>query len=115
MGKRIRAVEELSQIPSAVILDALIADRHPKNLVGSMGSHPPEMSMLNLALMWNIMAEEGIWFPGRGVHGVADFLCERLSAAGGEIRLGTAVQKILVKDGRAVGMICGGFSPVTAV
>ncbi|MCK7519631.1 MAG: hypothetical protein MZV64_18855 [Ignavibacteriales bacterium] len=48
------------------------------------------MSMLNLALMWNVMAEEGIWVPERGVHVLADLLRERLLAAGGELRLGTA-------------------------
>ena len=102
---RVRAVGELSRTPAAGVLDALIADRHLKNLLGSMGSRPPEMSMLNLALMWNVMAEEGIWFPERGVHGLADLLRERLAAAGGELRLTTPVRKILVENGRAAGVI----------
>jgi phytoene dehydrogenase-like protein len=102
---RVRAVGELSRTPAAGVLDPLIADVHLKNLLGSMGSRPPEMSMLNLALMWNVMAEEGIWFPERGVHGLADLLRERLAAAGGELRLGTSVRKILVENGRAAGVV----------
>jgi len=102
---RVRAVGELSRTPAAGVLDALIADGHLKNLLGSMGSRPPEMSMLNLALMWNVMAEEGIWFPERGVHGLADLLRERLAVAGGELRLGTPVRKILVENGRAAGVV----------
>ena len=61
--------------------------------------------MLNLALMWNVMAEEGIWFPECGVHGLADLLRQRLAAAGGELRLATPVRKILVENGRAAGVI----------
>ena len=102
---RVRAVGELSRTPAAGVLGPLVADVHLKNLLGSMGSRPPEMSMLNLALMWNVMAEEGIWFPGRGVHGLADLLRQRLAAAGGELRLGTPVRKILVEIGRAAGVV----------
>jgi all-trans-retinol 13,14-reductase len=105
---RVRAVSELSRTPAAGVLDPLVADAHLKNLLGSMGSRPPDMSMLNLALMWNVMAEEGIWFPERGVHGLADLLRERLAAAGGELRLGTPVRKILVENGRAAGVATTG-------
>jgi prolycopene isomerase len=113
-GKRALAVGELSRTPASGVLDALIGDAHLKNLLGSMGSRPPEMSMLNLALMWNVMAEEGIWFPAGGVHGVADLLRERLSAAGGELRLGAPVRKILIKDGRAAGVVTARGEPVLA-
>ncbi len=102
---RVRAVGELSRTSAAGVLDPLVADGQLKNLLGSMGSRRPEMSMLNLALMWNLMAEEGIWFPERGVHGLADLLRERLAAAGGELRLGTPVGKILVENGRTAGVV----------
>jgi all-trans-retinol 13,14-reductase len=102
---RARAVDTLRRTPASEVLDALVSDPDLRNFLGSMGSRRPEMSMLNLALMWNIMAEEGIWFPDRGVHGVADLLRQRLSAVGGELRLGTAVRRILVRDGRAAGVV----------
>ncbi len=102
---RARAVAELAARPAAAVLEGLIADRDLKNLLGAMGSRPPEMSMLNLAIMWNVMAEEGIWFPEPGVHVLADLLRERLLAAGGELRLATAARGIVVKDGRAAGAV----------
>jgi phytoene dehydrogenase-like protein len=102
---RRRAVAELSVMPAAAVLDSHIGDPDLKNLLGSMGSEPPVMSMLNLALMWNVMAEEGIWFPDAGVHGLADLLRERLAAEGGELRLGTPVRRVLVKGGRAAGVV----------
>ena len=102
---RTRALSELSGTPAAAVLDAHIGDPALRSLLGSMGSGPPVMSMLNLALMWNVMAEEGIWFPEPGVHVLADLLRERFAAAGGELRLGTPVSRVVVKDGRAAGVL----------
>ncbi len=102
---RVRAVADLARTPAAGVLDRLVTDRPLKNLLGAMGSEPPEMSWLNLAIMWNVMAEEGIWFPEPGVHVLADLLRERLVAAGGELRLATPVRKVVVKDGRATGVV----------
>ncbi|MCK7476312.1 MAG: hypothetical protein M0C28_01020 [Candidatus Moduliflexus flocculans] len=54
--------------------------------------------MLNLALMWNVMAGEGIWFPDRGVHVLADLLRERFArspaASSGS---GPPVRRIVVR------------------
>ncbi len=104
-GRPDPAVEALARTPAASVLDGLVADVPLRNLLGSMGSGPPSMSMLNLALMWNAMAEEGIWVPERGVHVLADLLRVRLLAAGGELRLGTAVRRIIVRGGRAAGVV----------
>jgi phytoene dehydrogenase-like protein len=103
--ERVRAVDELGRTPAAGVLDGLIAAGPLRNLLGAMGSEPPEMSLLNLAIMWNVMAEEGIWFPEPGVHVLADLLRERLAAAGGELRLATPVRKIAVEEGRAAGAV----------
>ena len=102
---RVRAVADLARTPAAGVLDRLVTDCPLKNLLGAMGSEPPEMSMLNLAIMWNVMAEEGIWSPGPGDHVLADLLRERLVEAGGELRLATPVRKVVVKGGRAAGAV----------
>jgi phytoene dehydrogenase-like protein len=106
-GRESRAAEarRLSGIPAAGLLDRLIASVPLRNFLGSMGTARPEMSLLNLALMWNIMAEEGIWFPSCGVHGVADLLRRRVESSGGEVRLSDPVRRILVRDGRAAGVV----------
>ncbi len=95
----------LARTPAAAVLDPLISSVALKNLLGSMGSEPPRMSMLNLALMWNVMSGEGIWSPDRGVHVLADLLRERFLLAGGELRLGTAVRRIVIEGGRAAGVV----------
>ncbi len=97
-------VDRISRIPVAPILEELVADINLRNFLGSLGTKRPEMSLLNLAGMWNIMAEEGIWFPSGGVHGVADLLLERLKALGGTVALSTPASRILVHRGRASGV-----------
>ena len=85
-------------------LEARISDSALRNLIGSMGTQAPDMSLLNLALMWRVMSEVGIWFPSTGIHG----LCRRLAAAvgfsGGQVRIGEPVARILVAGGRAAGV-----------
>jgi phytoene dehydrogenase-like protein len=111
---RARAIANLAARPAAAVLESFVADRNLANLLGAMGSEPPEMSFLNLALMWNVMAGEGIWFPEPGVHVLADLLRERLAAAGGELRLATPVREIAVRDGRASGVVTAAGEKVDA-
>ncbi len=90
---------------SRPLLESQISNATLRNLIGSMGTEPPDMSLLNLSLTWRVMSEVGIWFPSIGIHG----LCRRMAAAvgfsGGEIRTGEPVTKILVAGGRAVGVL----------
>ena len=98
-------VRRLSSVPAAGFLDRLIENHHLRNFLGSMGTARPEMSLLNLALMWNVMAEEGIWFPSCGVHGLADILRRKIEDRGGEVRLSGPVRRIMVRSGRAAGVM----------
>jgi phytoene dehydrogenase-like protein len=102
---RVDEVRRLSRLPAARVLDALIGSAPLRNFLGSQSTSRPEMSMLNLASMWNVMAVEGIWFPSCGVHGVADLLVRRLQELGVKIRLSAPVRKILVRNGRAAGVV----------
>jgi all-trans-retinol 13,14-reductase len=103
--EKVHRVRSLSCTPSGPWLDRLI--RHPRlrNFLGSMGDAEPQMSMLGLSFMWNIMAEIGIWTPSRGIHGIADALAGAIRARGGEIRLSSAVKRILTTGGRASGVL----------
>ena len=116
VGAAARAAEvrRLAATPAADVLDRLVASVPLRNFLGSMGSHRPEMSLLNLALMWNIMAEEGIWFPSCGVHGLADLLRRKVADFGGEVRLSEPVSRILIRDGRAAGAVTAGGATVEA-
>ncbi len=112
--ERLRSVGDLARTPAAAVLDPLISSVALKNLLGSMGSEPPRMSMLNLALMWNVMSGEGIWSPERGVHVLADLLRKRFLHAGGELRQVTAVRRIVIEAGRAAGVVTAAGDVVDA-
>lgn len=102
---RAEAVRQAGRTPCAEVLDRFLSDRGLKDFLGSMGVSPPEMSWLNLGLMWNIMSEVGVWTPRGGIHGLGLRLQDAFAAAGGKLRLMTAVHRILLENGRAAGVL----------
>ncbi len=105
---RATEVRRLSRLPAAEVLDPLIESMPLKNFLGSLGTGRPEMSMIGLTSMWNVMAVEGIWYPSCGVHGIADLFLRGLQRSGAGIRLETPVKRILVRQGRAAGVVTEG-------
>ncbi|MBC7349901.1 MAG: NAD(P)/FAD-dependent oxidoreductase [Candidatus Aminicenantes bacterium] len=75
------------------------------NFLGSMGTGEPVMSFLTLAVMWNIMSVEGIWYPSWGIQGISDRLAEIIRAGGGGLWLGMPVKRIVVENGQARGIM----------
>jgi phytoene dehydrogenase-like protein len=102
--ERVDRVRRLARTPSGPCLDKQVSHPRLRNFLGSMGTDDSGMSMLNLAIMWNIMSGVGIWSPSRGIHGLADALAGFIRAGGGEIRLSTAVARIRTDRGRVRGV-----------
>ena len=50
----------------------------------------------------------GAWYPRGGLAALVAALVRRLSALGGELRLGTPVERVVVAGGRATGVLAGG-------
>jgi len=103
---RINRIESLACTPSSELLESIFNSQIIKNLLGSQGTHLPAMSVLNLALMWNIMSFEGIWFPSCGIHGLTDLMVEEFLRFGGELITKCPVKKIQISTGKADGVIC---------
>ncbi len=102
--EKLNSISSYARTPGKEILDVYFSDVNLKNFLGSMGTHPPRMSLLNLALMWHLMAEIGIWFPSCGIHGLVHTIEKAFASFGGELQLGQPVEKILLKGGKAVGV-----------
>jgi phytoene dehydrogenase-like protein len=102
--KKLDSSIEYALMPGRDLLDQYFTDVLLKNFLGSMGTHPPRMSLLNLAIMWHLMSEIGIWYPSCGIDGLIRMIGDAFIANGGEIQTGRPVQKILFKTGRAVGV-----------
>jgi all-trans-retinol 13,14-reductase len=104
LSSRVARAAELSVTPCADRLRRHLRDDRLVRLLGSQGMSEPEMSMLKLGFMWNVMSEVGIWFPAGGIHGLNDRLAAAVVRRGGEVRTSAAVAKVLVEGGKAVGV-----------
>ncbi len=101
---KMEAIERASAISCRAILGSAIGHDQLRNLIGSQGSDPPDMSLLNLALMWNVMSEVGIWFPSSGLDGLCYLLQDAVLSHGGDIKLAAPVVEILVQGRRVEGV-----------
>jgi phytoene dehydrogenase-like protein len=104
MRRKMKRMEHLSSTPCSDLLNRFIQDQSLRNLLGTMGTRPPRMSLLNLAIMWQLMSAEGIWSPSYGIHGLIDRLAEAYSSYGGILKTGCPVEEITIKNGEAVGV-----------
>jgi phytoene dehydrogenase-like protein len=104
LSSRVGRARQLAVTPCAERLRQHLRDERLVRLLGSQGMSEPEMSMLKLGFMWNVMSEVGIWFPAGGIHGLNDRLAAGIVQLGGEVRTSVPVARILVRGGKAVGV-----------
>ena len=91
-------------------LSGFVKDWRLRRILGSTGTQEPYSSLPLLSAMWNLISNEGIWYPEGGMRS----LCERLAHAVtgrqgnhqgvGEIRLGTVVEEIRVEKNKVLGV-----------
>ncbi len=65
-------------------------------------------------ILFNSVFREGFCRPRRGVRQILDTLVERYRSLGGEMRRNTAVESIIVRDGRVIALEVSRGEPVTA-
>ena len=76
----------------------------------------PRRAPAALALAGYVEHAFGAWHPRGGLYALVEALARRLEALGGELRLGTLVERILVRGGRACGVeTAAGVVPADAV
>jgi phytoene dehydrogenase-like protein len=106
-----RSVLEKAAEKSALeYLSGLVRDWRLRRVLGSIGTQEPYSSLPLVSAMWELMSNEGIWYPVGGIRS----LCERMVQAVigrqenhqgiGEIRLGTEVKEIRVDKGKVLGV-----------
>jgi all-trans-retinol 13,14-reductase len=101
---RVARVREYSRTSGRRLLERHFGDRRLINFLGSQGTSEPEMAVMTLTLMWNMMSEVGIWFPSCGIDGLSDLLAGALEKSGGEVRLNAGVERILIDQGKVAGV-----------
>jgi all-trans-retinol 13,14-reductase len=109
----VSARADLLRSSASEYLARRIGDGRLRRILGSIGTREPYSSLPLLAAMWNLMTEEGIWYPESGLRDISERLVKTLTPRSearkalmglGEIRLRTAVTRIRVKDGKAAGV-----------
>jgi phytoene dehydrogenase-like protein len=103
-------LEKAAEKSALEYLSGLVRDWRLRRVLGSIGTQEPYSSLPLLAAMWNLISNEGIWYPVSGIRS----LCERMVQAVigrqenhqgiGEIRLGTEVKEIRVDKGKVLGV-----------
>lgn len=99
-----QVIERWGSVTARDLVNRHLKDPFLRDLLGSQGTSEPEMSVVLLARMWSFMSKEGIWYTGGGINKVPELLAGRVRAFGGDIRPGERVERILVQEGRAVGV-----------
>jgi phytoene dehydrogenase-like protein len=103
-------LEKASEKSALEYFSSLVNDWRLRRVLGSLGTQEPYSNLPLLAAMWELMSNEGIWYPVGGIRS----LCERMVQAVigrqenhqgiGEIRLGTEVKEIRVDKGKVLGV-----------
>jgi len=90
------------------LLDDYLRDEQLKTLftqlTGFLGAEPDRISGMVFAMMWNSYHRGGYYYFVGGSQSVSDALAGVVRENGGEIRLSTRAEKIVIQDGRAVGV-----------
>lgn len=108
-GNQIELKGTLLQQPVAEYLDNLITDWKLKRILGSLGTSKPSTSFPLQAAMWNLMCQEGIWYPRGGFKKFCDHLASKINSEGiyrgkGNLKLGAEVERIHVTNRRVTGV-----------
>lgn len=95
-------------IPFQALLDRYVADPALKRvlsiLTGYLTDTPEQLSAAAMAPIFGYYFDGG-FYPAGGSQAFADALVEAIQSAGGEVRLRTPIRRILVEQGRAVGVV----------
>jgi len=107
------ALVALNRGSASDYLTRRIRDWRLRRILGNIGTREPYSGLPLLAAMWNLMTEEGIWYPESGLRSFSERLVgmvlgkshsEKVSEMRGEIKLGTDVTKIRVENGNVKGV-----------
>ena len=107
------ALAALRRSSASDYLTRRIRDWRLRRILGSIGTREPYSSLPLLAAMWNLMTEEGIWYPESGLRGLAERLVKAVTGRSdaeealeipGEIKLGMEISHIRVENGKVAGV-----------
>ncbi|MCU0577932.1 MAG: NAD(P)/FAD-dependent oxidoreductase [Desulfobacterota bacterium] len=101
-----RTLLQAGQASAREFLDREIGDDRVKRILGSQGTAEPYGPLLLLAAQWRLLQDEGIWYPAGGLRLLGDRLGKFVTCSPekGEVRLGAEAARIILRDGKVVGV-----------
>jgi prolycopene isomerase len=95
-------------VTAEAVLERYIPDRRARTVVGSLwpylGVRPRQASFLAWSFLMATYVDEGAYFCRGGLHRIADAIAAACTAAGGEIRVGSAATRLLVRNRQVTGV-----------
>jgi len=90
------------------VLRRYVPDQRARTILSAMwpyiGAPPAQASFYAWANLMAAYIEEGAWFCRGGLHQLAEAIGDAIRGYGGEIRLGAAARRLLVRDHRVFGI-----------
>ena len=107
-------LENASRISAAEYLEKSVKDWRLRRILGSIGTQEPYSGLPLLAAMWNLISNEGIYYPQGGMRKFCDGLAEVISQENavfhphksgfGEIRLNSEATRIRIGHDKVEGV-----------
>lgn len=105
---RFRLIFKFYKKTFAEMLSKFFRDEKLKAIISAgwpyVGLPPSQVSAISMCGYLYSAHFEGFYYPRGGTQALADALADALAKYGGELRLGTRVNRILIENGRAVGV-----------
>lgn len=96
---------EWSRAHASEVLRHLVGDGDLIRLLGAMGTGEPGSGFPLLARMWELMCENGIWYPEGGFNRFCGRLAQAVTSAGGLLKMRSLATRVIVENGRARGVL----------
>lgn len=91
--------------PAVRVLRALLHDAHLETIIWAF--YPiNSLSLLSETWGWEKMRRGEYYYPIGGMQAIPDAVVEAIRRHGGEVVLNTEVRRVIVEDGKAVGVEC---------
>jgi len=99
--------------PASEVINGYFKDDGLRRAVEALGIFP-DISFVHYSWFNSVTLDGDAYYPKGGIQAVPDALAGRYTEKGGEIKYKTHVEKIIVRDGKAVGIKLAGGEDISA-
>ncbi|MGE5571740.1 MAG: phytoene desaturase family protein [Bacteroidota bacterium] len=99
--------------PAVQVLHSVLGDRHLESIFWAF--YPiHSLNFLSLSWGWEMMKRGEYYYPDGGMQAIPDAAVATIRRHGGDVLLNAEVKKVVVRNGKAVGVECAGGKAICA-